>query len=96
MVDLTRDLEGAEAAGDGERADCLDEVIEALAEGVVKHEWLSAETIDQETLASATAEIRAYYYKESRMSEARSGGEPGDARRSSAPRDSQSEGGLTS
>lgn len=65
MVDLTRALEEAEAEGEADRAECLDEVIEDLAEGIVKHEWDSTETIDQDTLASATAEIRAYYYKES-------------------------------
>lgn len=96
MVDLTRALRDAQAAREAARAECLDEVIEALAEGIVKYERESTEALDPETLASATAEIRAYYYKESRKREARIGGEAAVGRQPVTRRESQNGGAVTS
>ena len=38
MVDLTEALSEAEAAGDETRAECLDEVLDALTQGIAKHQ----------------------------------------------------------
>ncbi len=65
MVDLTEALAEAEAAGNDVRAECLDEVLDALAQGIVKYHRHSAGHFDEETLGRAIGEIRAYYYRES-------------------------------
>jgi len=63
MVDLTEALAEAEAAGDKTRAECLDEVLDALAQGIAKHQRPDADGFDEETLSRAIGEIRAHYYR---------------------------------
>lgn len=65
MVDLTTALAAARQSGDEERAECLDEVLDVLAEGIYKYERQADEDFDEETLSRAIAEIRTYYYLES-------------------------------
>jgi hypothetical protein len=65
MVDLTEALAEAEADGDEIRTECLDEVLDALAQGIVKYHRHSAGHFDEKTLDRAIGEIRSYYYRES-------------------------------
>lgn len=65
MVDLTEALAEAEAAGNDVRAGCLDEVLDALAQGIVKYHRRSAGHFDEETLGRAIREIRAHYSQKS-------------------------------
>lgn len=71
MIDLTEALAEAEAAGNEARAACLDEVLDALAQGIAKHERPADQEVDEDTLGRAIAEIRAYYYQESDLPGAR-------------------------
>ena len=65
MIELTVALAAARRSGDGNRAECLDEVLDALAEGICKYERQADGDFDEETLSRAIAEIRTYYYLES-------------------------------
>lgn len=65
MIDLTTAFIAAQATGEEERAECLDEVLEVLAEGIVKYEHPADQDLGAEMLAQAIAEIRTYYYLES-------------------------------
>ena len=68
MVDLTEALSEAEAAGDETRAECLDEVLDALTQGIAKHQRSDADDFDEETLSRAIGEIRAHYRQKSDLS----------------------------
>ena len=63
MIELTTALAAARQSGEEDRAECLDEVLDSLAEGIYKYERQADE--DEETLSRAIAEIRTYYYLES-------------------------------
>ena len=63
MIELTTALAAARQSGEEDRAECLDEVLDALAEGIYKYERQADE--DEETLSRAIAEIRTHYYLES-------------------------------
>ena len=63
MIELTTALAVARQSGEEDRAECLDEVLDALAEGIYKYERQADE--DEETLSRAIAEIRTHYYLES-------------------------------
>ena len=65
MVDLAEALIEAKAAGDKTRAECLDAVLDALAEGIVKHQRPDADDLDERTLRRAIGEIRAHYHQKS-------------------------------
>lgn len=65
MIDLTEAMADAEATGDEVRAECLDEVLEALARGIVNHHRRGDRDVNEETLNRAIEEIRAYCYRES-------------------------------
>ena len=65
MIELTAALDAARRSGDEERAECLDEVLDALAEGIYKYERQADEDFDEETLSRAIAEIRTCYYLQS-------------------------------
>ena len=60
MIELTTALAAARQSGEEDRAECLDEVLDALAEGIYKYERQADE--DEETLSRAIAEIRTHYY----------------------------------
>ena len=60
MIELTTALAAARQSGEEDRAECLDEVLDALAEGIYKYERQADE--DEETLSRAIAEIRTCYY----------------------------------
>ena len=62
MIELTTALAAARRSGDENRAECLDEVLDALAEGIYKYERQAEGDFDEETLSRAIAEIRTYYY----------------------------------
>lgn len=66
MIELTTALAAARQSGEEDRAECLDEVLDALAEGIYKYERQADE--DEETLSRAIAEIRTHYYLESGIS----------------------------
>lgn len=78
MVDLTAALAEAETAGQRARAECLDDVLDALAEGIVKHDRPVDGGFDEVSLSSAVADLRAYYYEEHarRRGRVQSGGPP--------------------
>ena len=63
MIELTTALAAARQSGEEDRAECLDEVLDALAEGIYKYERQADE--DEETLSRVIAEIRTHYYLES-------------------------------
>ena len=65
MIELTTALAAARQSGEEDRAECLDEVLDALAEGIYKYERRTDGNIDEATLNRAIAEIRTYYYLES-------------------------------
>ena len=65
MIELTTALAAARQSGEEDRAECLDEVLDALAEGIYKYERQADEDFDEETLSRAIAEIRTHYYLES-------------------------------
>ena len=62
MIELTTALAAARQSGEEDRAECLDEVLDALAEGIYKYECQADEDFDEETLSRAIAEIRTCYY----------------------------------
>lgn len=62
MIDLTRALAESQQAGDEEQAKCLGEVLDALAEGIVKYENPAGPELDGETLRRSVVELRTYYY----------------------------------
>ena len=62
MIELTTALAAARQSGEEDRAECLDEVLDALAEGIYKYERQADEDFDEETLSRAIAEIRTCYY----------------------------------
>lgn len=61
LIDLTEALAKAEAAGDEVRAECLDDVLDAFAQGIAKHQRPADQDFDEETLGRAIAQIRACY-----------------------------------
>ena len=65
MIELTTALAAARQSGEEDRAECLDEVLDALAEGIYKYERQADEDFDEETLSRAIAEIRTHYCLES-------------------------------
>jgi len=65
MVELTMALAAARESGNEERAVCLDEVLDALAEGIYKYEHQAGQDVGEKTLGRAIAEIRTYYYLKS-------------------------------
>lgn len=65
MIDLTEALTEAQASGNVERAQCLGEVLQILAEGIVKYEHPAGPALEGETLSRAVTELRTYYYLES-------------------------------
>ena len=62
MIELTTALAAARQSGEEDRAECLDEVLDALAEGVYKYEHRADGNLDETTLNRAIAEIRTFYY----------------------------------
>ena len=62
MIELTTALAAARQSGEEDRAECLDEVLDALAEGVYKYEHRADGNLDEATLDRAIAEIRTCYY----------------------------------
>ena len=65
MIEITTALAAARQSGEEDRAECLDEVLDALAEGIYKYERQADEDFDEETLSRAIAEIRTHYCLES-------------------------------
>lgn len=64
MIDLTRELVAARESGETERAQCLDDIIRMLAEGIVKYEHSARRPLKGEALEQAVVELRTYYYLE--------------------------------
>ncbi|PSQ84986.1 MAG: hypothetical protein BRD42_10530 [Bacteroidetes bacterium QS_3_64_15] len=62
MIELTTALVAARQSGEEDRAECLDEVLDALAEGIYKYERRADGNLDEATLSRAIAEIRTCYY----------------------------------
>jgi hypothetical protein len=60
MIELTTALEAAHRSGEEERAECLDEVLDLLAEGIYKYEHRAGEEVEEERLDRAITEIRTY------------------------------------
>lgn len=65
MIELIMALDTAQRSGDEERAECLDEVLDALAEGIYRYEHQADPDVGKETLDRAITEIRTYYYLKS-------------------------------
>lgn len=63
MIDLTEALLEAESTGNEARSKCLDEVLDALAQGIAKHQ--TSQVLDAETLGRSIRQIRACYYRKS-------------------------------
>lgn len=61
MIKLTTALVGARQSGEVSRAECLDEVLDVLAEGIYKYEHQGAEDVEEKILTRAVSEIRTYY-----------------------------------
>lgn len=64
MADLTTEFAAAQKAGDERRAQTLDEILDILAEGIVKHEHPAGQDFSEDTLNRAIARVRTYYYLE--------------------------------
>lgn len=65
MIDLTTAYVAAQRSGDEERAGCLDEILNVLAEGIVKYERPAGPDLGEEALGRAIAGLRTYYYLQS-------------------------------
>ena len=85
MVELTTALEAAHRSGEEERAECLDEVLDLLAEGIYKYEHGAGEEVEEERLDRAIAEIRTYYYLKSGILRGKASGAEGTEPKQSKP-----------
>lgn len=65
MIELTGTLDAARRAGNEERVECLDEVLDLLAEGIYKYEHRAGQEVEEDRLDRAITEIRTYYYLKS-------------------------------
>lgn len=63
MIDLTEALLEARRSENDTRAECLDEVLDALAQGIAKHQRRDVQDFDEETLGRAIGEIRSHYHQ---------------------------------
>lgn len=71
MTELTAAFAVARKSGHERWADHLDEVLDILAGGIVRHEHPAGRDLGEETLERAIAGVRAYYYLESDIPKAR-------------------------
>lgn len=65
MVDLATERLAAQRTGDETRVECLGELLDILAEGIVKYEHPDGPNLDGDVLADAIAGVRTYYYLQS-------------------------------
>lgn len=78
MIDLTTELLLLQKAGDEKRAECLDAVLDVLAEGIIKFEHSAGQDLEEEALDRAINRLRTCYYLESG---GRGAGNPGARKR---------------
>lgn len=64
MIELTGALEKARRNGEKERAECLDHVLDVLAEGIYRYHSRAGQDVE-ETLDRAISELRTYYFLKS-------------------------------
>lgn len=65
MIEFTTALDEAQRSGNKERAECLDEVLDDLAEGIYRYKHEADPDVGADTLDRAITEIRTYYYLKS-------------------------------
>lgn len=62
MIDLTTELVSVRNAGDEDRAGSLNEILDVLAEGIIKSEHGPDQELEEDTLERAIECLRTYYY----------------------------------
>lgn len=77
MTDLTTAYVAARASGNEERAKGLDEVLDVLAEGIVRYERPAGPELGEEALGRAITRLRTYFYLQSGIPRAEGQGTTG-------------------